>query len=163
MQSQTLLSATACAASGAATYTSAIDVRGYRTLSLDISVNPQAASNVVEFLPLVSNVASQESASAPAAGADSWYGIGITDGVPTATALGGAVASGADYTATPSWSMLTFHPMTIRTRAVSGGSDEIRMRLRIDVSDAMWFQMSYAEAGSTGSPSTVTILYSLSV
>ncbi len=155
---QTLLAETTCAASGAYAATSVIKVEGYRLIILEINNDCAAAAGYPVLIPRLS---SRAGATAPAFGDDVWQCVGVTDGAPVATLFTGTRVTGVDYTGAPEFGVLTFRPLAIRTEAHDAGTNEIRMRVPIDVTGARWFSIEYAEVGTTGTPSAVGIDYVL--
>lgn len=151
---QALLTNATCAASGAWTYTSTINVSEAREITLYIDVNAAtAASGAVGFKPVISAEGAE-----PAAGADVWFGIGDVDST-AATDLSGTVPSGADWTLSPESAVRVVRDLVIKTELSNAATDEYRMTVTLKVAGARWLQIAYAEIGATGSPSLVNMKY----
>jgi hypothetical protein len=157
-----LLASAACAASGAYTRTGILDVKGARHLTLLVSVTGAGAGavgGVVSLIPLMSAESTE-----PAPGDDTWFGLGINDGSITGGTLTAAsLPSGTDFSVTPDFGRSLNRGLDIRTEPLDANTDTIRMRVKLDVSDAQWVQVLYAEAGVVATPVTVAIKYALSV
>ena len=160
---QLLASDTACAASGAWTYTAIVSPKDgmWRRMRLILELDAQAIGNIVALLPLVSF-----SEDAPASGADDWFMLGTTDGTVTATTMTGTVATGADYTLTPGQLVATAKGLVLSNAAATATTDEIRMVFpAIDITGVRHIQIAYAESvsGITATPSKIGLWYALSV
>ncbi len=154
----TLIDDDACAASGAYVSGGIIDVSGARKIVFYVDYNPAAASGRPAFLPLVSGAGAK-----PAAADDAWFEMSVWDGSVTAAALGGALPAGMDFTAAPDIGQCLQQRMLIVLKAAAAGTNEIRMKFTLNVDDARWLQLLYAEDGATGSPGTLTVSFALVV
>src|SRR3990167_4165548 len=133
-----LAAAAACAASGAYTYAGRINCAHARGLSLMIDYDAHASATSGRPGLIIVGSASE---TAPASGDDDWFVLTATDGSLTSTALGGAVPTGADYTATPNWGLALYEKLLIVPRASSAGTDEYRLALPpINVTPWRWIQ-----------------------
>lgn len=155
---QTLLAATACAASGAYVNAGRINLDGARQIGIMIDYDTHASSTTGRPAMYVMVSASEV---APAAGDDDWFILTVNDGSVTSTALGGAVPSGADYTATPNWGLVVQDKLLLTTRATTAGSDELRQAWTINVTPWRWMQIAYGEHGDTTNAGTLAIFYVL--
>lgn len=153
-----LLTATACAASGEFTNTSAINVSDARYCVVFVDYDPAATAGRPAILPLVSNASTQ-----PAAGDDAWFMMGTWDGTVTAQVLGGAVATGADYTAAPDVALALHRGLLVALEPADGATNELRVSFVLNVAAYKWLQFAYAEDGATGSPGTIAIKFALAV
>ena len=144
---------------GVYTATSILDVRGARSLTLLVSYDGAAIANVASLIPLMSAEAAE-----PATGDDTWFGFGINDGSVTGgTLTASSLPAGTDFSVAPDFGRSLNRVLDIRTEPLDGATDDIRMRVKLDVSDAQWVQVLYAEAGVVGTPGTLGIKYVLSV
>lgn len=154
----TLLADVACAAAGAFTATSVLDVSKYRRINLSIRYTPGAAGGYPYIVPLRTSVSAQ-----PAVTADNWYGFGVNNGVPTSTVITGAFPAGTDPTIQPGWGLITEYPLAIRLETGVANTDKLRMDLELDVTSVNWLYFLYAEKGVVGTPGTLGLRYNLSM
>jgi hypothetical protein len=82
-----------------------------------------------------------------------WYPPSITDGSVTVVDPSGSKLTSSLATFQPEWGKITVRPGLIEFEAVEASTDEIRIRLKVDVSDSRWFYFSAAAAGAGTLPS----------
>lgn len=167
-----VLTTVACAASGAYTKAGAavtendtmpinagvMDVRQFRRLTLWLAVNGAASevSAKVSLLVLLS-ASPQINGAVPTGIMDVWYPAQVTDGSVTSAALGGAMVGSMVLTATPNWGTVAMYGANITSPALTNAADRWRGRYTVDVTDATWCQVLYAESGDTTHPSTIAL------
>lgn len=143
-------------ASGAYEYSEILSIAGRKLVALQVAYDPAAVGGYPVLLPLVSYAED-----APDAGADSWYALPASDGLPTATTLTGALPAGADYTLAPSVGLVDVRPLVVRpTAAATGAGNEVRQSVALDLSSvpgARWLQLAVAEVGVTASPGALLV------
>lgn len=166
------LTTVACAASGA--YTKAgsavteaqtmqivsgiVDVSGQRRIAIWLAVNGAASESAAKVSILVLLSASTGINGAfPTGIMDVWYKAAVTDGSVTSAALGGALPGSMVITATPNWGTVAEYGANITSAALTASTDRDRYRYTVDVTDATYMQILYAESGDTAHPSTVAI------
>lgn len=110
-----------------------------------------------EIVPLVS-AADPE----PAPGDDSWYVPGISDGTITSKTLAGSLVSGADFDVQPDFGQARYRGLVISTEPADGNSDDVRIKVDLDVTAARYLQLHVHEAGDTTNRGDLTVLVSLS-
>jgi hypothetical protein len=152
----TIFTSAALAASGAWTRSDIVSVEGARRVVLEIDYDPAGTSGYPVIVPLVSNTVA-----APAAGDDSWFQMPVWDGSVTAGALTGTLPTGADYTLSQPQGVAITYGLAVRLSAAAGATDEFRQALVLDVTPYRWFHFIVAEVGATGTPGTLSALYSL--
>lgn len=167
-----VLTTVACAASGAYTKAGAavtendtmpitagvMNVTQFRRLTIWLAVNGAASevSAKVSLLVLLSG-STQIASAVPTGIMDVWYAAQITDGSVTSAALGGAMPGSMVMTATPNWGTAAMYGANITSPALTAAADRWRGRYTVDVTDATYCQILYAESGDTAHPSTVAI------
>jgi len=134
-----------------------ISVIHARRLNIDIAYDPAASTGRPGIIVLCSNAAD-----IPGLTDDSWYSLPATDGIVTATTLGGAVPSGADYTAAPDWGAVLSDKLLLLPRAAANAADEIRQRFIINVESCRYILLAFGEHGDTANPGNLTVTYSVS-
>lgn len=144
-------------ASGAWEYTSALSVADRETICLHVAYDPAATGGYPVIIPFVSYADAE-----PAAGADSWFALPASDGLPASTTYTGAVPSGADYTFAPGFGQVDVRALAVRPMAAAAAaSNEVRQTIAIDLRrsavGARWIQFAIAEVGATGSPGAALI------
>lgn len=145
------------AASGDWTRSDIISVMDAREIVLLIAYDPSTSSGgYPHIVPLVSCNQAQ-----PAAGDDSWYMPGVTDGTVTEVSADTGLPSGADYTAVPGYGEVLYRPIMLRCDAADNASDEIRLAIRLNVAPYRWLHLICAEKGLTANPGALLITYTL--
>lgn len=111
---------------------SALDVRDWREVTLELTVNPGAAADQIEVIALLSNQADP-----PAGiGTDTWFPPSVTDGTYTETTLVGTLPTGFD--ASQAYNRAVYRPLLIAFDAVAAGTEEQRMSVTVNVERARW-------------------------
>lgn len=133
-------------------------VSQFRRMGIWLAVNGAAseASAKTSLLVLVSG-ATQIAGAFPTGIMDTWYAAAVTDNSVTSAALGGAMPASQAMTATPNWGTVAEYGANITTPALTAASDRLRLRYTVDVGDAVWMQILYAESGDTNHPSTIAL------
>lgn len=127
------------------------DIRGYRTIVLEVTYSGNQAGQRLFGVPLLSC-----SAAAPADNdVDEWFSPVTPDPSPTASAES-AVPTGSDYTTAPEWSRVTIRPTSFTAEAIDNATDELRFNVPINCAGNRWFHLSYGEQGA-GTAGVVTI------
>lgn len=130
--------------------TDSVDVFKSRLIHLNITVTGGAAGSAVSFIPEIS--------SAGDAASNTWYPLGVTDGIPSEADLDAAPSS--EYTL-QNYNAVVYRPLEIRT-ATFAGTETQKMSIPIDVSGAKHFRLRLAETGTSATPSSVKVTYSKS-
>lgn len=150
----------ALAASGAFTASSIISVDQARRLTLWVSYTMNASATAGYPQILVAQTAQE---TLPLTTDDVWYHSQVNDGSVSATLLTGSMPSSVDATIAPEWGSLTLRPVVYRLEGGDASTDKIRLKIPVDVQDARWCFLLYAEEGDSTNPGTFAASYSLSV
>ena len=154
-KTQLVAAGTSCAASGAYTSSGIINVSRSRYVTLLVDMDAAAIGNVVSLVPLLAYVIDQ-----PGATDDEWFCPTTWDGSVTAgTLTASSLPSGTDFTVSGDFARCLQRATDLRTEPADATTDELRVAIRIAVGEARWLQVLYAEAGVTGTPSSVGLWY----
>ena len=152
-----LFNAAVLPAAGAWKRSEILSVRGMRRFGLWVFADSDATggTGAIPQIVVLGSAASTE----PAIGADSWAMLPVLTGVITATAFStGTIASGADYTLTPTGAMDTAAPLIVQLRAMAADTDKIRIGpLSYNVELVRWVHVIAAEVGDTTNPVTLNL------
>lgn len=117
-----------------------------RRMSIAIAYNANATpGGILELVPMIAD--GQPDTTAPAPTEDIWTIPGVWDGTVTAGA-GVAVASGIDWTTTPSFGQVTHLQLALRTPVTTVASDKVRIRWSINVEDATFVAFQIKEVSA---------------
>lgn len=131
-----------------------------RYITLYIKVTAATAANEVRLIPFVNG-----DTVSPASGDDEWYPMGVSDVVASSSAViaaAQALPTGADWSLDPAWALVNYQGLIIGTRPVVNATDKIRMKIKLDVGDARWIQIVYADVLAAGTKASIAIDYVLS-
>jgi hypothetical protein len=123
------------------------DVTGARWITLLINIDGADTSGTVDIILATSNEYASDG-SPPLTTDDVWYPPSVTDGSITVVDPAGTKLSNTDWTFQPEWAKLTLRPGFLQFEAVEASTDEIRIRVKVDVADAKWFYFSANAAGA---------------
>lgn len=145
----------ATAASGALVSAGIVNVSTCRELALFVAYDAHASTTTgrPSVLVLGSPVIAE-----PAATDDVWYTLCSTDGSITERVLDGALPASMDFTATPTWGVVTLTRLNLAPLAVSANSDKRRDWFPgIKVGAARWIQILYGEMGDETNKGSLAI------
>ena len=93
---------------------------------------------------------------------DRWYPASKADDVSTNAVLSAAPLLGTPGgSLQPAWSQNTVRPIDCRTAAAVAAADEVPFKFTLDVADALWARISYAQVDG-GAAAKILAYYSLS-
>jgi len=124
-----------------------VDVSEARRLSLLITIDGADSSGTVQMLLGLANEDGVGGAP-PLTTADVWYPGAAYDGSVTVVDPAGSILASTDWTFQPEWAKLTLRPGFLEFEAIEAATDEIRIRVKVDVEDARWFYCSVNSAGA---------------
>lgn len=122
---------------------SVIAVDNHRTITILLKWHPGGSGEKLSILPLIA-----VTSSAPARSDDSWYAPAVWDGTVSANILGSTINSDASFTQNPEWGQIELKPTEIVSIAANGSGDEVRMAVRIDVTEARHFAADIADTAN---------------
>lgn len=154
---------TACAAAGAWTRTTVIDVTRGRKLGIEFAVDavPGQVTGAAALAIFTSSV-DMEPGTAPSVTDDIWY-LWAPPRCTDASAQAVAFASGTTPTNTPLKAISACPEAILKSQPTTTASDKQRIRTVAELADVKWVYFQYAEIGDLANPSQVGIAYGLSV
>lgn len=152
---QPLRASAVLSAAGATASTSIVSVEGARKVTLFVKYTGGAAGGYPHILPLVSCASTS-----PATTDDSWYALGISDGVVTADTDLAALPTNVDIS--PQNFGEAKVQQTLIRLAGTASTDPQRVAVTLDVTPYRWLFLVVAEKGVTGTPGTLAVDYVLS-
>lgn len=136
-----------------------IDLGMHRRLTIWGNVDAGAAGSIVSFAIGLSAAATPPKATT----AGRWFPVSKLDDSSVNAVLAAAPGMGVEVATSlqPAWSTNTIRPMDIRIAAALNAADEIPFVIRLDVEDARWAWVRYAQ-GDGGAAAKVVAWFSLS-
>lgn len=159
----TLLTETTAAASGAYAATGIVVCTRWRRCAVWLNADCAAASGYIVVVPRFSPGTADPPDTTPAFGDDVWYPVMVNDSAPVPTLYTGTRVTGVDYTGAPEFGTVTVRPLALRFEAHDASTNEIRGVQDFEIpAGARYLSFEYAEVGTTGTPSALSIVLTFS-
>jgi hypothetical protein len=132
--------------------TDVVKVVDARRAMLRLDVNAGDINNIVQLIPMVSNIEDE-----PIATDDVWGLLPETDGSHNAAAPTGVQQAGVDFTLDHEFAIVTIRGLVVRLPTTTAASDEYRQWVTLDVADYKWLTVLAADVGTGGTDATLGI------